>query len=352
MKKVLWIAGGIAVVVVMVLVLMRNKKTIEEKNANNPVQTVFPVTATAVRDTQMTTDLSLVGTVLANNEVNVTSETGGRITRCNIRVGQSVAAGAVLFEVDDELRLSQLRSAEAQFDKARKDSMRSAMMLREKTLPAAQWDQVELQYRMAEQQLVVARRTFNDTRIKSPIAGIVTARYADVGATVNNMQSGTVVATIVDVSSLKIRLQVAEKDVVRLNEEDRVQVSSELYPGETFPGAIASVSEKGDEAHTYAVEVRIARTPKLKPGMFARVAFSRTENRRFLVVPRESVVGTLDNAKVYVIMNDGKVQLRSGVLGADLNGSIEVRSGLQTGERIVTSGLNTIRDGSSVRVSE
>ncbi|MFN4770350.1 MAG: efflux RND transporter periplasmic adaptor subunit [Candidatus Kapaibacterium sp.] len=351
MKKVLWIAGAIAVVVVMILVLMSNKKTIEEKNANNLVQTVFPVTAIAVRDSQITTELSLVGTILANNEVNVTSETGGRITKCNIRVGQSVSAGSVLFEVDDELRLSQLRSAEAQFEKARKDSIRNSMLLREKTLPAAQWDQIELQYRMAEQQYVVARRAYNDTRIKSPISGIVSARYADVGATVNNMQSGTVVAMIVDVSSLKVRLQVAEKDVIRISEGDRVSVGSELYPGEVFPGTISAVSEKGDEAHTYTVEVRIARTAKLKPGMFARVGFSRKESRASLVIPRESIVGTLTSARVYVVMTDSKVQLRPVVLGADMNGNVEVRSGLQAGERVVVTGLNVIRDGASVRVN-
>jgi RND family efflux transporter MFP subunit len=351
MKKVLWIAGGVLVVIVMVLVLVRNKKAIEEKNTNNVVQKVFPVTAAMVRDTQVTSELSLVGTIMANNEVNVTSETNGRITKCNISVGQSVSAGSVLFVVDDELRLSQMRTAEAQFDKARKDSSRSAILLREKTLPPAQWDQVELQYRMAEQQLVMARRAFNDTRIKAPINGIVSARYADVGATVNNMQSGSVVATIVDVSSLKVRILVAEKDVVRLRVGDRVRVTSELYPNEEFQGTIASVSEKGDEAHTYAVEVRMPRTTKLKPGMFARVGFSHREQRSSLVIPRESIVGSISDARVFVI-NDNIVQLRPVVLGADINGNLEVRSGLKAGERVVTSGLNMIKDGASVRVSE
>lgn len=349
MKKVLWIAGGVVVVVAMVLVLVRNKKAIEEKNSNNVVQTVFPVMATTVRDTQVTSELSLVGTVMANNEVNVTSETGGRITQCNVRVGQSVSSGSILFVVDDELRLSQLRTAEAQFEKAKKDSARSALLFKEKTMPASQWDQVELQYRLAEQQFVMARRAYNDTRIKSPISGVVSARYADVGTTVNNMQSGTIVATIVDVSSLKVRLQLAEKDVIRVGEGDRVRVTSELFPDEEFIGAVSSVSEKGDEAHTYTVEVRLPRNPKLKPGMFARVGFLHKEQHRSLVIPRESIVGSMSDARVFVVTGD-KAQLRAVVLGADMNGNVEVRSGLQAGDRIVTSGLNTIRDGSTVQV--
>ena len=349
MKKILWIGAGVLVVGAIVFTLMRNKKTIEEKNANNLIQKVFPVSVIAVRDTQITGELSLVGTVLANNDVNVTSETTGRITKCNIRVGQRVAAGAVLFEVDDELKLAQLRTAEAQFDKARKDSVRSAYMLKEKSIPQAQWDQVELQYKLAEQQVVAARRAYNDTRIKSPINGIVAARYADVGATVNNMQSGTVVATIVDISTLKVRLQVAEKDVVHMNSGDGVRVSAEVFAGEPVKGSITSISAKGDEAHTYAVEIALGSNAALKPGMFARVAFAQKDNRRSIVVPRESIIGSLTNSTVYVVNND-KAELRTVVLGADMNGMVEVRSGLRAGERVVRTGLNTINNGAAVRI--
>lgn len=351
MKKFMWIGAGILIVLAIVFTLMQNKKTIEEKNANNLVQKVFPVSVIAVRDTQITGELSLVGTVMANNDVNVTSETTGRITKCNIRVGQRVTAGSVLFEVDDELKLAQLRTAEAQFDKARKDSVRSAYMLKEKTIPQAQWDQVELQYRLAEQQFVAARRAYNDTRIKSPISGIVAARYADVGTMVNNMQSGTVVATVVDISTLKVRLQVAEKDVIHMNSGDAIRINSELFDGESVKGSITSISAKGDEAHTYAVEVTLGSHAALRPGMFARVAFAQKDNRRSIVVPRESIVGSLTNSAVYVVRND-KAELRTVVLGADMNGMVEVRSGLQAGENIIRTGLNTISNGAAVRIVE
>ncbi len=351
MKK--FIYGGLAIVAVaaIVLTLMSNKKKIEEKNANNFVQTEFPVKAATVRDSMLSNSLSMIGTAIANNEVNVTAEATGRITKCLIQVGQHVSAGEVLYLVDDEVRMSQLKTAEANFEKAQKDSARSKFLFAEKSLSAAQWDQIELQYKLAEQQLVMARRAYNDTRIKSPISGVVVARFCDVGSMVNNAQSGTTVCTIMDLSKIKIRLQVAEHDVVQMREGQSVSVHSEIFPDENFSGVISTISAKGDEAHTYPVEVTVQNTGKnqIRPGMFARVSFSSVMKGASLVIPREAIVGSMKDAKVYRI-DSNKAYLTSVVLGDDVNGLIEVRSGLKSGDKVVVTGQNMIGNGSTVKV--
>ncbi len=351
MKKIIYIVAAVAIVGGMVAVLSSNKKKIEAKNSTNIVQTEFPVKTAEVVETQLHDNLSLVGTTIANNEVNVTAEVNGRITKCNIRVGQYVNTGDVLYQIDDEVRLAQLKTAQANFEKAQKDSARSKFLVTEKSMAAAQWDQIELQYKLAEQQLVLARRAYNDTRIKSPISGVVVARFHDVGSMVNNMQSGTVVCTVMDISKVKVRLQAAERDVVQMREGQSVKVTSEIFPDDSFVGTISSISAKGDEAHTYPVEVTINNSSKnrLRPGMFSRVAFSNIDKGVSLVIPREAVVGSVKDARVFVVENS-KATLRSVVLGNDVNGKIEVRSGLKSGDKVVTTGQNTIANGSTVKI--
>ncbi len=352
MKKYVYIGLVVAAVAIIVFTLLSNKKKIEEKNTNNVVQTEFPVSVATVSEAKLDDELSLVGTTLANNEVNVTAEVNGRITKCNIRVGQNVKAGEVLYQVDDEVRLSQLKTAEANFEKAQKDSSRSKYLLSEKSISAAQWDAIELQYKLAEQQLVMARRAYNDTRIKSPISGVVVARFADVGSMVNNMQSGTVVCTVMDLSKIKVKLQVAERDVVQMHEGQSVRVNSEVFAGEDFSGTISSISAKGDEAHTYPVEVTVSNTGKsaLRPGMFARIHFMHIDKGMSLFIPREAVVGSVKDAQVYVVENN-KAYKRAVVLGSDVNGKVEVRSGLKNGDKVVTAGQNTINDGYTVKIA-
>ncbi len=353
MKKVLWIIASIVVIGGIVAILANNKKKIEDKNANNIVQKVFPVKSAPVEELQLHTTLSLIGTVIGNNDVNVTAEVTGRVTKCLIKVGQHVNAGDLLFQIDDEVRLAQLKTAEANFDKAQKDSARTRFLVSEKSMSAAQWDQIDLQYKLAEQQLVLARRAYNDTRIKAPISGVVTARMIDVGAMVNNVQNGTIVCNIVDISKVKVKLQVAERDVVVLKEGDVVDVNTEVFPGENFKGTITSIGAKGDEAHTYPVEVTITNNSKnqLRPGMFARVAFNHEQLSASLVIPREAIVGSVRDAHVYVV-ESGVAHLRAVVLGEDNNGKIRVVSGLKSGESVVVVGQNTIADGASVSVAQ
>lgn len=351
MKKVIWIVLIIASIAGIAGILYSNKQKQQNKTSTNVIQKSFPVNVTNVTEEQLQDALSMVGTVAPNNDVTVTSETTGRIVKCNVQVGQYVHAGQVLFQVDDEMKAAQLKIAEANFEKAQKDSARIKYLVSEKSMAASQWDGIELQYKLAEQQLIQAQRLYNDTRIKSPISGVVTARYADVGAMVNNMQSGTPVCNIVDVSRLKIKLNVAERDVFKFSNGQNVQVTTDVYPGEKFNGSISNISQKADEAHTYPVEISIANNAShpFKAGMFARVEFTTVKARTSVVVPREAIVGSLRDASVFIV-DGSKSKVRKIVVGSEHNGKVEVTSGLSAGERVVVNGQNNLIDGSDITI--
>jgi RND family efflux transporter MFP subunit len=187
-----------------------------------------------------------------------------------------------------------------------------------------------------------------DTKISTPISGIVTARPVDIGAMVQN---GMVVANVVDVSRMKVKLSVAERDAFKLKVGDAVEVVTDVYPGVTFPGKIATLSAKADEGHTYPVEVVLANSKShpLKAGMFGKVQFTSIGSTDVVAIPRQALVGSMKNPQVFVI-DQQIARLRTITIGGETGTSLGIVGGLKDGELVVTNGQNNLKDGMSVDV--
>lgn len=345
-KLKIWIAAAIGLGVILAILFYNKSRSAAELRSD--ILKDVPVNVASVTKRALQEKLSLVGTITANNDVNVVSETQGRVTAVHVKVGDYVTKGTALAHVDDELKQANFAAAEVSYEKAKKDFERYQSLLKKNTITQAQMDAARLTFKSAESQYTVARRQLNDTRITTPISGYVTARPVDVGAMV---QPGTSVANVVDISTLKVRLNVAEKDAFKLKAGDRVEVTTEVYPGVSFEGKITSVSAKGDEAHTYPIEVAIpnSREHPLKAGMFGRISFSSIAASAVLTIPREALVGSIKDPRVFVV--DGNVaRLRSIVVETAAGGSLGVREGLAEGERVVVNGQNNLRDSTSVLI--
>ena len=126
--------------------------------------------------------LILVGTVTANNDVNIISEAAGKITAVFVKVGDYKTAGSVLFQVDDELKKAAFMSAEANYVKSKKDYERIQTLFQQKAATDSQLDAAKLGSDVAEAQYITAKRQLNDTQIKTPISGFITSRNVDLGS--------------------------------------------------------------------------------------------------------------------------------------------------------------------------
>jgi RND family efflux transporter MFP subunit len=148
-----------------------------------------------------------------------------------------------------------------------------------------------------------------------------------------------------------VKINVSEKDVFKLKIGDAVDVTTDVYPGVTMEGRISTISAKGDELHTYPVEVILSNSTKtpLKAGMFGTVSFTAKSSGSNIVIPREAIVGSVKDAKVYVVENS-IAKTRSIVTGKELGTSIEVLSGIRTGEVVVVNGQNNLKDNVAVTV--
>jgi RND family efflux transporter MFP subunit len=341
------VIAAVAVVAVIIL-LFYNKNSRAAQAAKPTMYREVPVSVARVERKTLREGLSLVGTVVANNDVNVMSETTGRIIAVRAQVGDFVQKSAVLVQVDDEMKQAAFTSAEVNYEKAKKDWERYQALYDKKSITASQYDQARLAWKSAEAQYIVARRQLNDTRITSPIQGYVTARPVDVGAV---LQNNTMVANVVDISTLKVKLNVAERDAFLLKKGDAVEISTDVYPGVTFAGTINSIAAKGDEAHTYPVEI-ILPNPKehqLKAGMFARIDFTSLSGDQSLALPRTALVGSIKTPQVYVV-KDGKAFLRQITVTGEAGDTLGVRQGVLEGDQVVINGQNNLRDSASVQI--
>lgn len=350
MKRWKLAAGTGLVLVVIVALLFYNKHRMAQATPKG-IQDVYYVSVETAAKKTLSETLSIVGVINANNDVNIISETQGKVTRVLANVGDYKPAGSVLVEVDDELKKAALMSAEANLEKTKKDYARFQDLYKQKSATDAQLDQAKLGAAVAEAQYIAAKRQYEDTKIKTPISGVITARYVDVGSMVMGAPQATLVANVVDISKLKVKLNVAESDVFKLKTGDGVSLITDVYPGKTFKGKIETISSKADDAHTYPVEVSFMndRTNPFKAGMFARVNFISLADRNSIVVPRESLVGSVKKPQVYVV-EKGIAKLRDLVVGSEWGTDVQIIQGLMEGETIVVSGQNNLVDGVRVEV--
>ncbi|MCL4540511.1 MAG: efflux RND transporter periplasmic adaptor subunit [Bacteroidetes bacterium] len=346
LKIVLLVIGSLAIIVA---VLLRNRAQIKAETRDLHIDT-YAVSVAAVDRKDITDDLNLVGTINADNDVRVISEASGKVTKVLARVGDYEPAGAVLLRLDDKLQSAALELAKVNLDKATKDYTRYRQLYSEHSVTDAQLESAQLAYESANDQFVIAHRQYDNTRITSPISGIVTSRTVDIGTYVD---PGMAVAEVVDISKLKVTVNVGERDVMDFKIGDRVAVTTDVYPGVQFTGRIKTISSKGDADHTYPMEVEFPNSSlhPLKAGMFANVHFNVKPAGELLVIPRQSLVGSIEKPQVFVV-KDGVARLTNIVVGTTYNNYLQVLKGLNDGETVVTSGQDNLEDGYKVHIVE
>jgi RND family efflux transporter MFP subunit len=337
----------VVVFAVMTALLFYNKSRLAAKS-RAAYNASYAVSTATAEQRQVAQTLSLVGTITGNNDVAIVAETGGKVTGVHVQVGDEVRAGTPLIQLDDEVKKALYQQAEANYQRAKRDNERITALFADHAASESQRDNAYAAFKGAEAQYVQARRQYNDTRVSTPISGVVSARIVDVGSMVNDRM---VVANVVDVKTLKVKLNVAESDAFKLRKGDRVEVTTDVYPGTVFEGKINTISAKGDESHTYPVEIVMnnSKEKPLRAGMFGRVTFTSIAPVSGVAIPREALVGSLRDPRVFVV-EGGVARERKITVGSVVGNDLAVTAGLSSGEQVVTNGQNNLKDSVSVEV--
>ena len=351
MKRTIIIVIVVALVGLLAFRLISNKKNIDSKkqvvdNSNVRVSVNVAKVESRISDKSLT----LVGTVAANQVIEVKSEVAGKVKGLNFKLGDFVNKGKALASIDNTIRELSVQNAEQALADAKQNQQRYKNLYEGGGATKAQFDQYSLIYNNSKIQLSQAKKQLSDAVIPAPISGYITNKPIEAGGFVN---VGSPIVTIVDISRLKVQLNVSEKDIYSMRLNDKVKISATVYPGISYEGRISFISVIGDVAHNYPVEISIKNNLKnpLKAGTYVDLAFEQKSKVSTLQIPREALMGSLKDGKVYVLDTANQIaRLRSVVLGSDKGSFMEVIKGLKEGEKVITSGQINLSDSMKVTI--
>lgn len=332
--------------------------------------------------------LNASGYVVARRLATVSSKVTGRIDEVLFEEGATVTDGQLLARLDPSnaeadlkvadsslvaaqrnLREIEVRLADARRTQKRYQELVARKLVAQSLLDAADAEASALEARLAASQAEVgvaqsrvaqARQGLADLEIRAPFAGVVISKDAQPGETVSPMSAGggytrTGIATIVDMDSREIEVDVNEAYINRVHEGQKAAAVLDAYPDWTIPGHVIGIVPTADRQKA-TVKVRIgfdALDPRMLPDMGIKVRFLEGAGAPSAAVqprlPAAAVVKDGDKTYVWVV-RDARVERREVVLGAAQGDEFPVSSGLEGGESVVVDAPRRLRDGSAVEL--
>jgi len=316
---------------------------------------VVDVEARPVRPGEFVDRLHLTGTVEAERTVELTSQESGRIVEVPAEKGARLETGAPIVEIDARELRAQLEEARAQAELAREQWQRRRELYEEKNA-ISELDYIEARSGAEQAAARVDRleARLDDKTIEAPFGGVLDERPVEVGTTVS---PGNPVATMVDLTPVKVSAGVPERYSNDVEVGDSVTVTMPSLDDESFRGALTYVGAAvNEDSRTLPVEIELPNAGgRLKPEMVAEVSMVRKRWSDALSVPQDAVLRTSDGFAVYVVEDtgDGPVARRRSVeLGPREDDRVLVESGLAPGDRLVTVGQQQLADGDRVRLAD
>jgi membrane fusion protein (multidrug efflux system) len=317
----------------------------EEKGKARPAPVVRVEPVSTMRFVE---SIDAVGTASANEQVTLAAPVTERVMRLGFDDGDFVRKGQMIAILNQGQEAAQLSEAQARQREAQQQLARIDALKRRGFATQANLDTQVAAASAARAQAAEARASIGERVITAPFSGYASLRTISPGAVVS---SGTEIATISDISTIKLDFPVPETLLSTIKPGLTIAAVAAAYPDQPFRGQIATVDPVIDP-NTRSVKVR-AHLPnpdgKLKPGMLLTVSIE-TSPRLGLSVPELAVVGEGDRRFVYVVGPDGKAQrieVRTGLRSA---GRIEIREGLKPAQKVVTDGVVKLSDGMKVRL--
>ena len=334
----------IAGVVVMTAGCGSNTKKAEAQ-PQAVVETAPTVSVVQVSKREVPQIATYTSTVQPYVKNNIVPQAGGRITKINVEIGDFVKEGQVLAEIDKaQLQQAQLSLKNQEVELARLKSLYEAGGLSKSDL-----DAIELQYNVTKTQV---DNLLENTVLRSPINGVVTARNYDVG---DMCSMSAPIFTVEQIVPVKLLVGISESDYSKVKKGDSVEIKADAVPDKTFYGKINRIYPTIDPAtRTFTVEVVVQNNYRtLRPGMFVRATVNFGTNNN-VVIPDVAVVKQQGSGErfVYVLNQDGTVTYQKVVLGVRMGTEYEVLEGLEDGATIVTGGQIRLKDGIKVTVNE
>lgn len=327
--------------------LVENKQILD-RNAelSLTVNTVVPVAVEKPKYTQLNQKISVNGRVEAKNEVTIYSKAHAVVLKKHKKTGDAVSKGTVIAQLENNVISENLRLAGLDFAKAEKDVKRFENLVSIGAITLRELEDAQIALRNIEGRIAELKDQLGNTTIVSPVSGIINKDYFEEGTL---LTVGSSIADIVDGNTLKMVVNVTEKEMLRLHKGDKATIVTDVYPGSTFTGTIEAISPKSNDLYYYAVELAL-NDSRLNPGIYATAVFDTGEtSQKNPVLSRKAIVGGLKAPCVFVVRNDKayKIPVQVGLSDGEY---IEITEGISMDDIIVKSGQINLVDSSQVSI--
>ena len=353
MKKKKWIITSVILVVFCAGLFVYNHYR-GSSSAADPAEISIPrknsvlnVNGLVVRPQTLTDGITSVGSLLPDEEVDLSFETSGKIVSINFQEGSTVRKGELLAKVNDKPLLAQLSRYEAQLKLAEDRVYRQSALLEKDAVSQEAYEQARTELAMLYADIDIVKSNIALTELRAPFDGVIGLRNVSEGAYAS---PNVVVAKLAKIQPLKIDLFVPERYANQIKPGTKLSFTVDGQQA-TFQGAVYATESKIDLAtHTFAVRAHYSNAQgRLLPGRFVTVQIRLHDIPDAIAVPTEAIVPEMGVDKVY-LCKGGRAHAVEVTTGLRTDAEIQILEGLSVGDTLITSGTLQLREGLPVKL--
>ncbi len=327
--------------------ITKNNKEGDKGKDKGGKKEIISVNGMVVKEQTFDNNLSLSGSIEANEQVEIRSEISGIVEAINFQEGSTVSKGQVLLKINDVELRAQLAQAKTKENLASENERRAKLLLQKEAISQEEYDIASADYRSAKAQTQLISAQIGKTSVKAPFSGKIGLRNISPGTYVTPT---VLIANLVNVGKLKITFSIPEKYATQIKVNSTLNFTA-TNATEKYTAKVYAI-EPGVDINTRTLQVRALAdnsNGKLLPGTFANIDLPLDVIKDAIVVPSQAIVPVQSGKKVYVA-NNGQAKEVKVETATRTDASILVLSGLKAGDTLITSGVMSLKDEAPIKV--
>ncbi len=317
-----------------------------EEKAAPPAMPPMPVETTEVKVANSEQTLSAIGSLQSEESVVIATEIAGRITHIGFDEGSKVKTGKLLVQLDNSVLQAELDRAMASRNLSAANYKRAEALLQDRAVSERERDGAYAQWQLDEATVRLTQAQLDKTRILAPFNGNLGLRRVSVG---DYVQPGQHLINLEAIRRLKAEFDIPERSISEVKVGQMINLTSDAYPGRDFTGKVYAIDPQIDESsRSLKVRALLDNSDRaLLPGQFVKIALSVATTENALFIPEQALIPQPKVKLVFKVV-DGTAQMVPVQTGSRVKGWVEITSGLQPGDVVVTGGHQKIGPGSPV----
>ncbi|SUZ80599.1 uncharacterized protein METZ01_LOCUS33453 [marine metagenome] len=289
-----------------------------------------------------------VGNLLPNQRVIMRSEIDGVIENIYFDEGDEIVNNKKLIDISTKELSLKLKIAFADSKLAETNLKRDEKLAKDNLIPNAQLDQTRTFAERALLNRELAKISLNKSIINSPLSGTVKTRFVKVGEFV---RKGDRLVEILNVDRILVKVNIPEQEILQFNIGQKVDIELYILEKKLFEGKVKKIGLEADASNrTFPVEIEVNnRERELRPGMLARVTFTKRVDQDQVVVPRHTILER-DSGRIVYVVDKGKAFQREVSTGISQREKVQILTGLGRGEQLVVEGHTKLTDGEEINI--